>query len=256
MMTDMAADTHAPMTHLIFTDGSSLGNPGPGGWGAVLLLSGDRVFEIGGGEKHTTNNRMELMALIRGLERMSGEKGDLTIYLDSRYVERGARDWSHGWKKSGWQTKAKTDVENRDLWELLLALLEERKKLGNVTWTHVAGHVGIPGNERADEIATGFASGKDVELFEGDLEYYTVDILHLAVDRAHAAKRSQSKSRSRAKAYSYVSLVDGIVKRHTTWVDCEKRVRGVRGAKFKKALSPTEEQEIIKGWGISGDTRK
>ena len=123
--------------HIIFTDGSSLGNPGPGGWGTVLVHSGGRVTEMGGAEKKTTNNRMELVALIEGLLRIEKEKGDITIYLDSSYVHKGATEWSHGWKKRGWITMGKTPVENRELWEELLLLLEARKKFGKISWQYV-----------------------------------------------------------------------------------------------------------------------
>jgi len=267
-------------THLIFTDGSSLGNgsslgkPGPGGWAAVILLqnSGDqgRIFELGGGEKKTTNNRMELTALIEGLARIKEEKGDVSIYLDSSYVHKGATQWSHAWKKNDWKTKGKKDVENRDLWETLLSLLDERKELGHLTWEHIPGHSGIAGNERADVIATGFArlcasprlpehrsqSGgqakdDDVELFEGELGDYTVDILNTAVNEKVAEKRSASRAHSRAKAYSYLSLVNGEVMRHSTWADCERRVKGKASVKYKKALSPEDESVILKNWGVS-----
>jgi len=278
--------------HIIFTDGSSLGNPGPGGWAAIILLQNKsgrgRVFELGGRDKHTTNNRMELMALIEGLQRLAmlqgwteiqglalrinpqGQTlsqiqsgtlrinpkgstlylGDLTIYIDSSYVHKGATMWSHGWMKNGWQTKAKKDVENRDLWETLLPLLEERKKFGRIIWKHIPGHSGIAGNERADEIATGFAKGDDVELFEGDLENYSIDILNTAIDDDVALKRGATRAHSRAKAHSYLSLVNGKVVRHTTWADCEKRVKGKAGARYKKALSIEDEKQILKMWGV------
>lgn len=255
--------------HIIFTDGSSLGNPGPGGWAAVILLQNKggqgRVIEIGGGKKKTTNNRMELVALIEGLRRIQGgtlrtdAQGStlyaptLTIYLDSSYVHRGATEWSYGWRQNGWKTKAKKDVENRDLWEILLPLLEEQKKVGHIIWKHIPGHSGIAGNERADEIATGFAKGNDVELFEGDLDNYTVDILNTAVDDDVAKKRSASRAHSRAKAYSYLSLVNGKVMRHSTWAECEKRVKGRAGTRYKKALSSEDESAILRAWGATVD---
>lgn len=236
--------------HLIFTDGSSLGNPGPGGWGAVLVLSGGRVIEMGGGAKTTTNNRMELVALIEGLRRIKGESGDLTIYIDSSYVHKGATVWSRTWTKNKWRTKTKKDVENRDLWEMLLPLLHDREKFGHVAWEHIPGHAGITGNERADEIATGFAAGSAVELFEGDLGDYAVDILNITVDDKKRDAHVRRKSNSRAKAYSYLSLVDGKVVRHGTWAECEKRVKGKPNVRFKKALSPSDESVILRGWGV------
>lgn len=237
--------------HLLFTDGSSLGNPGPGGWGAVLVLTGARVIEMGAYEKHTTNNRMELLALIEGLKRLEKESGDLTIFTDSKYVHKGATEWVHGWQKRDWVTTAKTPVENRDLWEELLPLLHDRRKFGKISWTHVPGHSGISGNERCDMIATGYAKGEEVELFEGDLGDYAIDILNIDIDTDMAEARSLARAHSRAKAYSYLSLVNGKAMRHLTWAECEKRVKGKAGVKYKKALSPADEKEILKNWGVT-----
>lgn len=238
-------------SHLIFTDGSSLGNPGPGGWGTVLVLVDGRVIEMGGRDAHTTNNRMEMMALIEGLRRLAHESGDLTIYLDSSYVEKGATEWIHGWIKRGWVTMAKKQVVNRDLWEVLHPLLEARKKFGSIRFVHVPGHSGVMGNERADAIATGFAGEQEVELFEGDLGDYALDILNIAMDEDIAEKRSTARAHARMKAYSYLSLVDGIAKRHATWGECEKRVMGKSKVKYKKAISKEDENTILKSWGSS-----
>lgn len=237
--------------HLLFTDGSSLGNPGPGGWAAILVLDRERVTELGAGVAHTTNNRMELMGLIEGLRRIEKESGDLTIFTDSKYVHKGATEWAEGWKRRGWKTMAKTDVENRDLWEDALLLLEDRKKFGHITWKHVPGHSGMAGNERCDEIATGFAKEDLPGLFDGDLGDYAVDILNISIDEEKSQKRSDDRARSRIKAYSYLSLVGGIAKRHTTWPECEARVMGKPGVKYKKAISHEDEQAILKSWGVA-----
>ena len=238
-------------SHLLFTDGSSLGNPGPGGFGAVLVIASARVVELGAYEKHTTNNRMELLALIRGLERLARESGDLMIFTDSKYVHMGATEWIHGWQKRGWKTMAKTDVENRDLWEMALPLLDARKNFGKTSWTHVPGHSGIVGNERCDAIATGFAKEETVDLFEGTLLDYAIDILNIAVDVEVAEARSLARAHSRAKAYSYLSLVGGVAMRHATWGECERRVKGKSGVKYKKALSPSDEHAILRLWGAT-----
>jgi ribonuclease HI len=244
-------------SHLLFTDGSALGNPGEGGWGSVLVLSGNtegkerRVIEMGGYEKYTTNNRMELFALIKGLERLENESGDLTVFTDSKYVHMGATSWADGWIKRGWKTLAKTDVENRDLWEMALPLLGDRKKFGKTSWTHVPGHSGIAGNERCDAIATGYAKGDEVGLFEGELGDYAIDILNIAVDAEKSEARSLARAHSRAKAYSYLSLVGGKAMRHLTWAECEKRVKGKSGVRYKKTLSPSDESEILRTWGAS-----
>lgn len=237
--------------HLLFTDGSSLGNPGPGGWGAVVVLRNSYVSELGAKEEHTTNNRMELLAVIQGLKRLKEEWGDVTIFTDSKYVHKGATEWWMGWKKRDWKTMTKEEVSNRDLWEEALELLEERKKIGMVTWTHVPGHSGIAGNERCDEIATGFAKDDLPGLFEGDLADYAIDILNITITPGAAEKRSADRAHARTKAYSYLSLVDGVAKRHTTWAACEARVKGKSGVKYKKSVSPEDEIHILRSWGIS-----
>lgn len=131
----------------IWTDGACSGNPGPGGWGA-LLVSGDKRKEIYGGEPDTTNNRMELMGAIEALNALSGPK-KLTLHTDSTYVKDGLTKWIHGWKKNGWKTAAKKPVKNKDLWQALEAACERH----DITWKWVKGHAGDPGNERADELA-------------------------------------------------------------------------------------------------------
>ena len=244
-------DNSAQRTHLLFTDGSSLGNPGSGGWGAVLVIDGNQVVELGGHEKHTTNNSMELLALIKGLERLSEESGEVTIFTDSKYVHKGATEWSHGWKVRGWKTMAKTEVGNRDLWEVALYLLDDRKKFGTEKWVHVPGHSGIVGNERCDVIATGFAKEEEVPLFQGTLGDYAVDILNIAVDEKKSEARSVARAHSRAKAYSYLSLVGGVAKRHLTWGECEGRVKGKSGVRYKKTLSSSDESAILRSWGAS-----
>jgi ribonuclease HI len=133
----------------IYTDGACSGNPGPGGWG-VLMIFGEAEKEIYGGELDTTNNRMELMAAIKALEAIKpGFKGDATLWTDSVYVLKGITEWIHGWKKRGWKKSDKKPVINKDLWEILDRLNNERE----ITWQWVKGHAGDAGNERADELA-------------------------------------------------------------------------------------------------------
>lgn len=237
--------------HLLFADGSSLGNPGPGGWGSVLVLNKEHVVELGGSSAHTTNNKMELTAVIEGLARIKDESGNITIFTDSSYVENGATKWIHGWIKRDWVTTQKAPVENRELWEQLHELLVDRKKFGTVSWQHVPGHSGVAGNERCDEIATGYAREDEPGLFEGEMGDYAVDILNISIDEEKEQARSDSKSRSRAKAYSYLSLVGGVAKRHMTWAECEKRVKGKSGVKYKKTLSLEDEKHILLTWGAS-----
>jgi ribonuclease HI len=131
----------------IFTDGACSGNPGPGGWGVVLRWRGEEK-ELKGGEPQTTNNRMELMAAIRGLESL---KRGMTVrlYTDSNYLKDGITKWIHGWKKNGWKTSAKKPVKNDDLWRRL----DEAIRPHRIEWFWVKGHAGHIENERADQLA-------------------------------------------------------------------------------------------------------
>jgi len=132
---------------VIYTDGACKGNPGPGGWGA-LLRAGEHEKELFGGEAHTTNNRMELTAVIRALESLK-RASTVDLFTDSQYVKNGIESWIHGWRRNGWKTADKKDVKNADLWRELLALSARH----DVTWHWVKGHADDPGNERADALA-------------------------------------------------------------------------------------------------------
>jgi len=132
---------------VIYTDGACSGNPGPGGWGALLSWNGHEK-ELFGGERDTTNNRMELMAAIKALESLK-RTGPIALYTDSTYVCDGITKWIHGWKRNGWRTAAKKPVKNEDLWKRLEAALVGH----DVEWHWVKGHAGHPGNERADQLA-------------------------------------------------------------------------------------------------------
>ena len=134
-------------TVIIYTDGACKGNPGPGGWGALLEYDGRRK-ELFGGEPHTTNNRMELVAVIRALEALKRES-DVAIYTDSQYVKNGIEAWIHAWKRNGWKTSDKKPVKNEDLWRELDELATRHR----ISWHWVRGHDDNPGNERADELA-------------------------------------------------------------------------------------------------------
>ena len=131
----------------IYTDGACSGNPGPGGWGAILAF-GDREKELKGGEAHTTNNRMELMAAIAALEALT-RPCRVDLYTDSQYVRGGITGWIHGWKRNGWRTADKKPVKNVDLWQQLDAALKRH----DVRWHWVKGHAGHAQNERADALA-------------------------------------------------------------------------------------------------------
>ena len=198
----------------IFTDGACRGNPGPGGWAAVIVQSDD-VIEIGGAEERTTNNRMELRAAVEALRRVPPD-APVRLTTDSAYLLHGATRWLPLWKKRNWLTSEQTPVEHRDLWEELEALAGQR-----VTWQYVRGHSGDPWNERANMLAQAYADRR-------------------------ATDRSQGKAQTRI---TYLSLVDGVPARHATWEECRARVHGVSGARWKKCTSPAEERETVVRWG-------
>ena len=132
---------------IIYTDGACSGNPGPGGWGA-LIIDDQNETELCGGEADTTNNRMELQAAIEALRATEGAS-EVILYTDSQYVKNGINTWIHGWKKNGWKTAARKPVNNKDLWQSLDQEIEGRA----IDWRWVKGHDGDPGNERADALA-------------------------------------------------------------------------------------------------------
>ena len=132
---------------IIHTDGACSGNPGPGGWGAILAF-GDHVKEMKGGEPHTTNNRMELMGAISALEALK-RPCRVDLHTDSQYLRDGIMKWIHGWKRNGWLTAEKKPVKNADLWQRLEAAASRHR----VSWEWVKGHAGHPENERADALA-------------------------------------------------------------------------------------------------------
>ncbi|MEG3001163.1 MAG: ribonuclease HI [Comamonas sp.] len=134
---------------VIYTDGACKGNPGPGGWG-VLMQAGDAKKELFGGERETTNNRMELQAVIEALTALK-RPCDVTLYLDSQYVRKGITEWIYGWKAKGWRTASKEPVKNAEQWQQLDALVSGAGH--RIDWRWVKGHAGDPGNERADALA-------------------------------------------------------------------------------------------------------
>lgn len=141
----------------IHTDGACIGNPGPGGW-AALLESGDKKLALKGGEKQTTNNRMELTAAIEALAALK-EPCAVTLSTDSQYVKNGITSWIHSWKKNGWKTAAKKPVKNRELWERLDEMIARH----DVKWKWVKGHAGDPRNEEVDSLANSEARRREWE---------------------------------------------------------------------------------------------
>ncbi|NLM00280.1 MAG: ribonuclease HI [Treponema sp.] len=142
---------------VIYTDGACSGNPGPGGWGAVILVDAKEI-QLSGGEKLTTNNRMELLAAISSLKIIATDdtlkNRPISVYIDSQYVKNGITSWITSWKKNGWRTAGKQPVKNQDLW----MLLDELNNSLNVSWIWVKGHAGFKYNEMCDQLATKAAS--------------------------------------------------------------------------------------------------
>ncbi|MDO8548307.1 MAG: ribonuclease H [bacterium] len=227
---------------IIFCDGASKGNPGSGGWGAIVATD-TQVHELGGPEKKTTNNRVELRAALEALKlaRTLGS-GPTTVYTDSSYVINGITKWVHSWVRSEWRTKDKKEVMNQDLWKPLADTAGYFN--GRITWEYIGGHVGIAGNERVDIIASDFAQGRKVPLYNGAREGYAIDIKNISFDKEKQKTKSDTRSRSKMKAHSYVSEIGGQVLVHKTWEECKRRVRG-RSAKYKKSLSKEDEVKII-----------
>ena len=138
----------------IYTDGACIGNPGPGGWGAVISGDGPKR-SLHGRDPDTTNNRMELQAAIEGL-RAAGDEKEIILVTDSEYLRKGITEWIHGWKRRGWRTAAKKPVLNQDLWREL-----DQLNTPTIQWQYTKGHAGDPDNERCDEIAQAFSRGEN-----------------------------------------------------------------------------------------------
>ena len=132
----------------VYTDGACSGNPGPGGWGVLIVTDSSKNIELNGGEKHTTNNRMELTAAIEALKHFK-QSTKLTIFTDSVYVKEGISSWLNNWKARGWKAASKKPVKNEDLWKEL----DEQNQIHDVNWQWVKGHAGHPENEHADYLA-------------------------------------------------------------------------------------------------------
>ena len=239
---------------LIFADGASSGNPGPSGFGTIVASPDGQVIELGRGYPRATNNQMELQAAIEGLRTLRETSGAVDLVTDSVYLIRGITQWIWGWRNRGWKTAEGKDVQNADQWRELLALVSERRhrfqEQGEVRWHWVRGHQGVPGNERVDEIAVGFSKRIPIHLYEGPLLQYPVAIYDLPDDTSLPESSGADRKEKKAAAYSYLSLVNGSLQRHSTWRDCEARVKGRPGAKFKKAESPEHELTIVEDWGL------
>ncbi len=247
-------------TITVFTDGSSRGNPGQGGWAALLITNYElgiknenaKVFELGGREEHTTNNRMEMTAAQEALAYIESHKleGRVEIHTDSAYLLQGVTGWMYGWEKNGWKTKDGNDVSNQDLWKEIGALVFRLKQKHEIDWVKVSGHSGLRGNERVDEICTNEADHVQQEFFEGTLSDYEKMIggSVFDVDEEVKSRKVESRKSSSKAAFSYVSMIGGLIQLHKTWAECEARVKGKKGAKYQKVFSAQEEKELIEEW--------
>lgn len=233
---------------IIFTDGACSGNPGPGGWGAILVSPLGKIKELGGAEKNTTNNKMELTAAIEALSALTKVKTlsskEITLYTDSKYVIQGITGWIFGWKKNGWKTADGKDVSNKEYWENLLRVVQENQF--KIEWLYVPGHMGFPGNERCDEIAVAFSQGYSADLFQGAKSDYSVNVDQVPAAIDPASSKTEKKSPKIPAVY--LSFVDGKLYRDKDWKSCEARVKGRPGAKYKKIERAEEEEEILKKW--------
>ncbi len=167
---------------LIFSDGACSGNPGPGGWGSVVLSQTDQVQELGGAEPSTTNNRMEMMAALEALRFIAATPGPVHFYTDSTYLIRGITQWIWGWKKRGWKTADGDEVSNRDLWEDIAKVVQARGVSNKIEWKYSRGHIGTPGNERCDRIAVAFSKNDHISLYHGPLKTYSINLLEVPAD--------------------------------------------------------------------------
>ncbi len=237
---------------VIWSDGSSLGNPGPGGYGVIIASKKfGEVIELGGSKPTTTNNEMEVTAIVAALSYAVHNSESVHIFTDSSYLINGAQSWMYGWKRNNWCKADGEEIKNRYLWESLYGLVTERGR-ANIFWHHVPSHIGIPGNERVDTIARGFAGGDTIELFRGKLEDYSVREVFTFPLINESSDAPTKKKSSSTPAYSYLSEVDGVIRRHQSWASCEALVRGKK-ARFKKATSQQDEVAILASWGHTPD---
>jgi len=237
---------------LIFTDGACSGNPGPGGWAAIIATPDGKVQELGGFDPATTNNRMEMMAAIEALRAIKNDLRPVTFYTDSTYVIRGITQWIWAWKRKDWKNAEGGDVSNKDLWEILARIVGARGQDGIIDWLYSRGHIGTPGNERCDEIAVSFSKSKWVDLYHGPLLQYHTAIYDLPEDTTLPEMKPKTEKKV---AFSYLSFLAGEVHRHQDWGACERRVKGQSGAKFKKAMSKEDEISILTSWGLPPHTK-
>lgn len=240
--------TNTLNSHVIYSDGACSGNPGPGGWAFILWSPDNHVLERSGFQPATTNNRMEMSAALEGIRSVvSGSP--IIVLTDSVYLIRGITQWIFGWQKRGWKNAEGKDILNRDLWEELWQATRGKK----IEWRYVPGHKGFAGNERVDALAVAQSLKRPLSHFHGPFENYSIEILPLPTPLPlPEMKKMGSAPKSNAAAF-YLSLVNGVLEQHSTWDQCQRRVKGVPNVRFKKVQSEQEAVEVIKSWGLSPD---
>lgn len=246
---------------IVFTDGASRGNPGPAGYGAIIVYPYPigsikeedkkkiKVIEIGGGFDVSTNNRMEMSAVLKTFQTVIDRdiKGDIEIYTDSKYVHDGMIGWIYAWEKNNWKTAGGDDVQNQDIWKELLKFAFSFRLDRSVNYVKVDGHSGVFGNERADKIATGFADGNRVQLFTGSLANYE-KLIGGSLFKNDGSLSIEGETKGAKDYVIYLSYVDGELKEHDTWESCKNAVTGIKGAKFKKVTNDEEKEKQINAW--------
>ncbi len=240
------------MGYILYTDGACSGNPGPGGFGTIIF-DGSVIHEIGEHFSTTTNNRMELQAVISGFNFILQKKDfqvdkKIQVYTDSVYVIKGITKWIFGWQKKSWLNSEGVSVVNKDLWQILYHLVYNDFCDYKVNWDYVRGHNNDPGNERCDEIAVSFSKQNYIQLIHSPVQNYLFDITKPPVIEVIPENKSFQIKDSSKKTW-YISLINGVVTRYDSWKDCEAQVKGRSGVKFKKISSDLEEQNILKLWG-------
>jgi ribonuclease HI len=233
---------------IIFSDGACSQNPGQGGWAAIIFRFNENdsqsfIKEMGGFNPYTTNNEMELTAALNSLIEVKEENKKISLFTDSKYLVDGVKFWIPSWKQNQWKKKDNTEIKNLDLWIQIDKIFNYRKEknLSDIDFIHIPGHQGIVGNERCDEIAVKFSKNEKVELFEGSYSEYKKKF---GIDLMTGLLKNQKPF-----YISYIeSNLENAFQTHDTWADCEKRVKGVKNAKFKKVYSMDEAMEVLKKW--------
>lgn len=252
---------------IVYTDGACSGNPGPGGWAAVVLTPKDDSYfvqELGGGDRSTTNNRMEMTGVLEALKFLLEQGADesqdgIVVYTDSTYVIRGITQWIWGWMRNNFKNSEGQDVANQDIWRELSQIVSQAKKLfGKIDFKYVRGHQGFAGNERCDEIAVAYSKSSSsipitlhARQYEEYLSQTGFDLLKTPPESALPEMKNFGEKK-KEKAQSYLSMIGGSVVRHKSWSSCEARVKGKSGAKFKKAMSDDDEKKILADWCYHG----